>query len=145
MPASPSDLTIEHDHPTLQVDEARLERLLRHVVAEEGCTLRHASVILTDHHTVLHLNREYLDHDYHTDVLSFDLSEPDELNVVEGEIYVDLDTAHERHAEFEAPFETEAYRYAVHGLLHLIGYDDVNAEDAATMRTLEDRYLNTLA
>lgn len=93
---------------------------------------------------MLHLNREYLDHDYHTDVLAFDLSgsEPD---VVEGEVYVDLDTAQERHDEFDATFETEAYRYAVHGTLHLIGYDDADDADAATMRTLEDHYLDALA
>lgn len=143
MPDS-SPLTVEHDHPKLRLDAARLKRLLQHVVSKEGGMLRHLSVVLTDHDTVLHLNREYLDHDYHTDVLAFDLREPDAPEVVDGEVYVDLDTAQERHDEFGATFEEEAYRYAVHGTLHLLGYDDADAEDAATMRALEDRYLDAL-
>jgi rRNA maturation RNase YbeY len=125
------------------VDETRLSALIHHVIDAEDASLRFLSVVLTDHETVLRLNREYLDHDYHTDVLSFDLTE-DGSSAIEGEVYVDLDTAQERHSEFDTTFEEEALRYAVHGVLHLIGYDDADPEDAQTMRTLEDRYLQSL-
>ncbi len=95
-----------------------------------------------DHAAVLALNRRHLGHDYLTDVLSFSLvDEDDPPGAVEGEVYVDLDTAAERCAEFGATFEQEAARYAVHGLLHLIGYDDATAEGRAAMRACEDRYL----
>jgi rRNA maturation RNase YbeY len=136
-------LTVEHDHADLDVDETRLSALIHHVIDAEDASLRFLSVVLTDHETVLRLNREYLDHDYHTDVLSFDLTE-DGSSAIEGEVYVDLDTAQERHSEFDTTFEEEALRYAVHGVLHLIGYDDADPEDAQTMRTLEDRYLQSL-
>ncbi len=144
MPAPIDVLTVEHDHPNLDVDAPNLSTLVRHVIEEEGGTLRFLSVVLTGHETVLRLNREYLDHDYHTDVLSFDLGAGDASNAVEGEVYIDLDTAQERHEEFDTTFEQEALRYVVHGVLHLLGYDDAEDEDAATMRQLEDRYLRAL-
>lgn len=145
MPDSAEALSVEHDHPELKVDESRLTALVRHVLDAEEASLRFLSIVLTGHDTVLRLNREYLDHDYHTDVLSFDLSaEDDASGAVEGEVYVDLDTAQERHDEFDTTFEREALRYVVHGVLHLIGYDDANPDDAQTMRELEDRYLQSL-
>lgn len=136
-------ITIEQVHADLHLDEQLLRQLIRHVAEAERCSLGTLSVVLADHETVLPLNREYLDHDYHTDVLSFDLSDaPDRID---GEIYVDLDTAAERHDEFGATFEEEAYRYVVHGLLHLIGYDDGTPDETAAMRRLEDRYLEAVS
>lgn len=146
---SPASLVITQDHPERSVDADALESLIRHVVDAEGARLASLSVVLSDHATVRRLNREYLDHDYDTDVLSFSLrggpdasaDEASDGSVVDGEVYVDLDTAAERCAEFDATFEAEAQRYAVHGVLHLLGYDDATPEGQSTMRALEDRYL----
>jgi len=135
------DLLIEHVHPSLRLDEAALEELVRAVAAEEGFEIEYLGLILADHDTVLALNRDYLAHDYLTDVLSFSLNDTDDA-IVDGEVYVDLDTAAERHAEFGVSFEQEACRYAIHGLLHLLGYDDATPAQKATMRALEDRYLD---
>jgi rRNA maturation RNase YbeY len=134
------DLLIEHVHADLRLDEAALEDLVRAVVAVEGFEIQYLGIILADHETVLALNRDYLAHDYLTDVLSFSLDDTDEA-VVDGEVYVDLDTAAERHTEFGTSFQEEARRYVVHGLLHLLGYDDATPAEKATMRALEDRYL----
>lgn len=139
-PAPPASIQIEQVHPERHLDEEPLRALLHTIAAEEDCLLGTVTVVLTDHETVLQLNRDYLDHDYLTDVLSFDLS--DEPERVVGEIYVDLDTAAERHAEFDTTFECEVHRYAAHGLLHLMGYDDDTPEEQALMRRLEDRYLS---
>jgi rRNA maturation RNase YbeY len=127
-------------HPTQSVDLDALTGLLLRVIEGEGGELESLSLVLSDHATVHELNRTYLDHDYETDVLAFRLDEGT-ANVVDGEIYVDLDTAHERCAEFDSSFEKEAARYAVHGLLHLLGYDDATPDQKAEMRSLEDRYL----
>lgn len=132
-------LSIEQAHPTLEVDEQALVRLLLCVLEGEEATLHDLTLVLADHETVLELNRSYLGHDYHTDVISFPLNE--EPDAVEGEVYVDLDTAQERHAEFGASFEEEVQRYAVHGLLHLVGYTDATEGERAGMRALEQRYL----
>jgi probable rRNA maturation factor len=145
--AYPEPLSVEHNHPSLALDEETLERLVRHVVETEEGRLVHVSLVLSDHDTVRRLNQAYLDHDYNTDVLSFSLREdPDEAaeDVAEGEVYVDLDTAAERHEEFDTSFEREAYRYVVHGVLHLLGYDDATDAGRQTMRDREDQYLNAV-
>jgi len=147
--AYPESLSIEQAHPSRRLDDAQLQQLIRHVLAAEGAALLHLSVVLADHDTVRRLNREYLDHDYNTDVLSFSLragpDSPDaEDDGVEGEVYVDLDTAAERHEEFDTSFEREAYRYVVHGVLHLVGYDDATESGQATMRQKENQYLDAV-
>jgi probable rRNA maturation factor len=149
--AYPESLSIEQDHPSLRLDDAVLREVIRHVLAAEGATLVHLSVVLTGHETVRRLNRSYLDHDYDTDVLSFSLRDESvsdapetEAEGVEGEVYVDLDTAAERHEEFDTSFEREAYRYVIHGVLHLVGYDDATASGQDAMRQKEDQYLDTV-
>ncbi len=132
-------LVIEQAHPNLRLSEERLRTVVHRVIDGEGAALRYLGLILTGHATVRALGRTYLDHDHDTDVLSFPLSEDD--GEIDGEVYVDLDTARERHAEFGASFEEEALRYAVHGLLHLIGYDDADPAARRAMRRREDRYL----
>lgn len=132
------------DHPSRTVDEARLRGALKALLAGENRTAAEVAVVFTDHATVRELNVQYLGHDYDTDVLSFWLGdgEPtDPAAPLEGEVYVDLDTAAERCAEFDADYEAEAVRYALHGVLHLCGYDDATPEEKATMHRLEDRYL----
>lgn len=139
----PSSLAIELVHPDRTLDLDALERLVRHVVHTEGRRLGDVTVVLSDHAHILDLNRRFLEHDYHTDVLSFPLHESPEAPV-EGEVYVDLDTAAERHAEFGSSFEREAVRYVIHGLLHLLGYDDATPSEKQAMHALEDRYLDAL-
>lgn len=149
--AYPESLSIEQDHSSRRLDQAVLRQVIRHVLDAEGATLLHLSVVLTDHDTVRRLNRSYLDHDYNTDVLSFSLRDgpdPNHLaaddNAVEGEVYVDLDTAAERHANFDTSFDREAYRYVIHGVLHLVGYDDATESARKTMRQKEDQYLDAI-
>lgn len=132
---------IELAHPTLRVDTRALRSLIRLAASSEGYELGDVSVVLGDHELVLDLNRQYLEHDYLTDVLAFNYSESADTQRIEGEIYVDLDTASERCTEFEVTFEEEVSRYVIHGLLHLMGYEDHTPEGKAAMHVLEDRYL----
>lgn len=131
-------IEIVQDHPGLSVDEGRLLRLIESVAAQEQSAIARLTVVLTDHETVLALNRTYLDHDYQTDVLAFSLAEDDEID---GEIYVDLDTATERCEEFGATFDHEASRYVLHGLLHILGYRDKDEAERSVMKQREDEYL----
>ena len=144
-------LSIEQAHPSRRLDDATLRQVIRHVLTAEGATLVHLSVVLAGHETVRRLNRSYLNHDYNTDVLSFSLRDgpsPDSSGAdeqVEGEVYVDLDTAAERHEEFDTSFEQEVHRYIIHGVLHLLGYDDATEPGQETMRQKEDHYLDAIA
>lgn len=135
-------LQLARAHPTRTLDEAALAALIRRVAGGEGFEIRSLGVVLADGATVHRLNREFLGHDYPTDVLSFSLDEDAAAEgIVDGEVYVDLDTAAERAPEFGTTFEDEARRYVVHGLLHLMGYDDDGDAERAAMREREDHYL----
>lgn len=132
-------IDVQIQHSSLTLDPELCRRVLRQVAHAEGVQIGELTLVVADHDTVLDLNRRYLDHDYVTDVLAFNYGE--EAEIVEGEIYVDLDTADERHAEFDVGFTHEAVRYAVHGFLHLIGYSDTTAAGKDEMHALEDKYL----
>lgn len=137
-----SGLTVHFAHKDLQVDEEEVHGLVQRAIEGEGYEIEDLSIVLADHTTVHTLNRDWLGHDYETDVVSFVLDEEAQVtNKLDGEIYVDLDTAFERAQEFGATFEQEAMRYIVHGLLHLMGYNDATEYERRQMRTLEDRYL----
>ncbi|MCE5270513.1 rRNA maturation RNase YbeY [bacterium] len=83
------------------------------------------------------LNREYLGHDYVTDVISFSLSEPEEAELV-GDIYICLPRAEQQAAWYGAPAREELVRLAAHGTLHLLGYDHEKPEEAARMNELQE-------
>lgn len=116
-----------------------LSDLTVRVMEGENTPFAWIGIVLADHDVVTDLNRRYLDHAWQTDVLSFRLSEETPL---EGEVYVDVETANERCMEFGATPSDEILRYVVHGLLHLAGYDDSTAGERSRMRELEDRYLS---
>ncbi len=121
-------------------DHTRLSRLAALVFSGEKHTLASLGIVFGNHETVLALNNTWLGHDWHTDVISFLLEE----DPVEGEIYIDVETAQERHEEFGVTIRQELERYAVHGMLHLCGHDDATTEQRDAMRLLEDRYLTLL-
>jgi rRNA maturation RNase YbeY len=85
------------------------------------------------------MNERFLGHRYETDVFSFPL-EP--LPALEGEVYVNLDRAATQARRYAVPFATEVARLAVHGTLHLLGYDDHRPADIRKMRAAEDRHLH---
>lgn len=133
---------VHNVHPARTFDEAAVRALVERIVAAEGFVVRDLNVVLTEHSVVHELNREWLGHDWETDVVSFPLDDhAAAAKEVNGEVYVDLDTAAERAPEFGATFEHEALRYVAHGVLHLLGYADATDEGRARMRALEDRYL----
>lgn len=135
-------LEVHHEHATLRVADGPVRAVVEAVCAGEGVEVASLGVILGDHALVHELNREWLGHDYETDVVSFVLDEEAQAEgVLDGEVYVDLDTAAERAPEFGVPMETEALRYVAHGVLHLCGHDDATDAQRAAMRALEDRYL----
>jgi probable rRNA maturation factor len=97
------------------------------------------SIAIVDDATMHQLNRKYLEHDYPTDVLSFVLER--EANRLEGEVVVSHDTAANCAVRYGWPADDELLLYVVHGMLHLVGFDDATPEDRAKMRSAEARYL----
>ena len=135
-------LDIALDHDRLSLDEARVAAVVDAVCRSESVRVASLGVVLGGHALVHDINREWLGHDYETDVVSFVLDEDARARgALDGEIYVDLDTAEERAPEFGTTFEAEALRYVAHGVLHLAGHDDATDAQRAAMRVLEDRAL----
>lgn len=119
--------------------ESEVLHLVDRVMAGESVRWASIGIILAGHELVTELNRRWLSHDYDTDVLSFVVEESEAG--LEGEVYVDVETARERCAEFGTTVHQEVSRYIVHGLLHLTGLDDATAEGSRMMTALENRYL----
>jgi len=89
---------------------------------------------------LLDLNKKYLDHDYFTDIISFESSE--EMGVVSGDIFISVDRAKENADLYKVSFDDEIKRLMIHGLLHLIGYKDESDDEKLLMRKKEDYYLS---
>ena len=141
MTPEPGGLEVHAAHDIRQLSEAKVRAVVAAVCAGEGVRVRSLGVVLAGHALVHDLNREWLGHDYETDVVSFALDE-DAPGEIDGEVYVDLDTAAERAPEFGTTAEHEALRYVAHGVLHLAGHNDATDAERAAMRALEDRYLD---
>ncbi len=104
----------------------------------EQAPLRQLNVIFVNDGEIRRLNKKFLSHDYVTDVLSFQL---DDREVIEGEVYVNLDQAERQAREFRIRPPSEVGRLVAHGLLHIIGYDDDTPDNRRIMQKLEDKYL----
>jgi probable rRNA maturation factor len=100
-----------------------------------------AVFILCDDALIRRLNLRFLDTDESTDVLSFDLGDPQD-NIVIGEIYVNLDRIRTQAADYGATFQEELIRVAIHGLLHLYGYDDRKSDAREAMIAKQEELLH---
>lgn len=118
---------------------ATLEKSVRAIMEDHGFTDGEVSLAVVDDPTIHTLNREHLQHDYATDVLSFVLDRSE--SAIDGEVIVSCDTATENAAEYGWGAQDELLLYFIHGCLHLVGYDDHNDEDRAAMRAGEAKYL----
>ncbi len=116
-------------------------RWLSEVASREGCRIGAVSVIFCSDPVILDVNRKYLGHDYYTDIITFDYCEEEVLN---GDLFISVDTVRANALEYGTLFHEELHRVIVHGLLHLIGYDDHTEADIAEMRMKENEYLKLL-
>lgn len=110
------------------------------VVAEsEIRKLGAVNVIFCSDNYILDINQRYLQHDYFTDIITFDYCEG---NVLSGDLFISVDSVRENALFYGTEFEDELNRVIVHGVLHLIGYDDHSEDDIAIMRSKENYYLD---
>jgi rRNA maturation RNase YbeY len=85
------------------------------------------------------MNQKYLNHDYFTDIITFDYCED---NVISGDLFISVDRVKENADSFNVDELTEIHRVMIHGVLHLCGYKDKTEEEEKNMRLLENKYLN---
>jgi probable rRNA maturation factor len=122
---------------TLNLD--RLRSTVAQIVSDAGLGRAAISIAIVDDATIHRLNREFLAHDYPTDVLSFVLEQDD--SHLEGEIILGAEQAIRVAKEYGWPAEHELLLYAIHGTLHLVGYDDQDEQSREQMRAGERKYL----
>ena len=114
---------------------------LKTVAESEVRRLGDVSVIFCSDNYILDINLKYLQHDYYTDIITFDYCSGDRLS---GDLFISIDSVRENAVYYGTSFQDELHRVIVHGLLHLIGYDDHTEEDIAVMRSKENYYLEVL-
>lgn len=112
---------------------------LRMVAESEIKRIGDISIIFCSDNYILDVNMKYLQHDYFTDIITFDYCEGDRLS---GDLFISIDSVRENAKLYKTEFNEELNRVMVHGILHLIGYDDHTQKDQKLMRTKENYYLS---
>lgn len=122
-------------------EKRRTADWLRRVAEEEGYTLGEVTYIFCSSERHLAINKEFLGHDYFTDIITFDYSDLEGERVVSGDIFIDVETVRDNARIYGTTFLSEMRRVVVHGVLHLCGQGDKTPEDEKEMHRKEDKYL----
>ena len=120
------------------LDERRVNRWIRAVAADYGFTVGNITYIFCSDERELEVNRQFLGHDYYTDVITFDYTAGTTLN---GDIFISLDTVRSNAETVGVPFEDELRRIIIHGVLHLTGQGDKTPETKTQMTAKEEKAL----
>ena len=111
---------------------------IRRVAATYGKKVGEVGYLFCDDEHILEVNHEYLQHDYYTDIITFDYCEDDVLN---GDIVISLDTVRSNAELFGKPYEEELHRVIIHGILHLCGINDKGPGEREIMEAAENKAL----
>jgi probable rRNA maturation factor len=116
-------------------NEEQFTNWISQVILSENKKEGDINYIFCNDEKILEINTQYLNHDYYTDIISFDYSVGNELH---GDIFISIDTVRENAIEFNVTFNEELKRVIIHGILHYCGYKDKSETDEALMRNKED-------
>lgn len=119
-------------------NEQNLKKWISNVVLRRGKAVGNISYLFCDDNYLLGVNRQYLNHDTYTDIITFDYVVG---NLVSGDIMISVVRVGENAEKFGVPFEQELHRVVIHGVLHLLGQGDKTDSEAAEMRRLENEAL----
>ena len=108
------------------------------VAASYGKKVGEIAYIFVDDEEILRVNHEYLQHDYYTDIITFDYTEGDTIS---GDLFISLDTVRTNAEQFDKPYEEELHRVIIHGILHLCGINDKGPGEREIMEAAEDKAL----
>lgn len=118
-----------------------IKKWIKTVIEQNGKRCKDINIIFCSDPYLLEINKQFLGHDYYTDIITFDYCEGKNIS---GELYISVDTVKANAVEYEQSFDTELYRVIIHGILHLLGWDDHSEEDIKEMRKAEDSALALL-
>lgn len=112
---------------------------IENVINSENKSLGEISYIFCDDEYLLEINKQYLNHDYYTDIISFDYTENE---VVSGDIFISIDRVKENALDYGVSFDNELKRVVIHGILHFCGYKDKSQDEERMMRLKEEEKIN---
>lgn len=118
-----------------------LKSWIKQAISNEDKTCDSINFIFTSDNFLLEINKKYLSHNYFTDIVTFNYCSN---NLISGDIYISLETVKNNSIRFNVSMIEELYRVMIHGVLHLIGYNDSNEFEKSIMREKEDFYLARL-
>ena len=111
---------------------------VKSVAQSLGKKVGDVAYIFCNDEKILEVNREYLQHDYYTDIITFDYTEE---NVISGDLFISLDTVRTNAEQFDQPYERELHRVIIHGILHLCGINDKGPGEREIMEAEENKAL----
>jgi len=115
-----------------------IKSLIDKIIREEKYYPGSIAVVFTDDDYLIEINKEYLEHDFYTDIITFDYSE---RGVINGDLIISIDRIKENSLLYNNSLIDEVDRVIIHGILHLVGYNDRNDDDVLKMREKENFYL----
>lgn len=119
-------------------ERIRIKKWINESIIEENSNLGEINFIFTSDEYLLEINKQYLSHNYFTDIITFNYCEQ---SIINGDIYISITTVKNNSRQFNVTFIEELHRVMIHGILHLLGYDDKTDEEKAKMREKENQYL----
>lgn len=123
----------------IKINKAKLKRLICNLVEENGCNVERVEYNFIGADRMVEINKEFLDHDYATDIITFDYTAG---KLISAEIFISIDTLKENATKNSQTVENEAIRLVFHGVLHCLGYKDKTKADKEIMRQKEDESIN---
>lgn len=125
-----------------QLDVLEIERWIQTVASKESASVDSINYIFCSDEYLLSINREFLNHDYYTDIITFDNSE--EGGGIESDIFISVDRVLDNANRLAVDENLELKRVMIHGVLHLMGYGDKTDDEEKIMRSKENTYLSLL-
>jgi len=121
-------------------NRSNLKLFITSIFKNEKTLVKDLNIIFCSDEFLLNINREYLQHDYLTDIITFEISNDD--NGITAEIYISIESVKKNASDYQSTMKNELHRVIFHGVLHLCGYKDKTKKDIVLMRSKEDNYLN---
>lgn len=129
--------TISITHPN--INEQAVRAWIQNVAACYSRRVGNISYIFVDDSEILNINRQYLQHDYYTDIITFDYSSE---SFISGDLFISLDTVRSNATEYHVPYDEELHRVIIHGILHLCGINDKGPGEREIMENAENKALS---
>ena len=123
------------------LEKQKLNRWIKNIADDYGKKVGDVAYLFCTDKRILEVNKQYLEHDYFTDIITFDYSE---RNIISGDIFISLETVKSNSEEFGVGFNDELHRIIIHGILHLCGQDDKTPELRQEMTNKENKALEKL-